>query len=76
MVGAYLLSTQGVRAWLEHVPSASNPADPLSRDGFSDPWVANKVSTGEWARTGTDPDWDFLMNWDVHERYAFSLDVG
>ena len=37
MVGAYILAKHGVRPWYEHVPSDSNPADPLSRDGFLDP---------------------------------------
>ena len=74
MVGAYLLTMQGARAWFEHVPSASNPSDPLSRDGFSDPWVASKIEAGEWARVDADPDWNFLMNWDAQERYAHSFD--
>ena len=62
MVGAYILAKHGVRPWYEHVPSDSNPADPLSRDGFLDPWVSGKIQEGEWVRHSSDPDGCLLVD--------------
>lgn len=36
----------GARAWFEHVPSADNPSDVLSRDGFADEGVARLIAQG------------------------------
>ena len=36
------------RVWYEHVPSADNPADVLSRDAMTDAYVRAKVDCGEW----------------------------
>ena len=33
---------------IEWIDSDASPADPLSRLGFSDPWVASLVSSGLW----------------------------
>ena len=50
LVGQASFVTLRARAWFEHVASADNPSDVLSRDGFEDPAVAHKVHTGEWER--------------------------
>ena len=46
-VGMALLGLRA-RVWYEHVPSASNPADWLSRDGLRDRRVALRLARGEW----------------------------
>eukprot|EP00971_Amphidinium_carterae_P253627 5035286-Amphidinium_carterae.1 len=45
---AFLLARLGCRTWYEHVPSAANPADPLSRAALDDPWVCSHVASGTW----------------------------
>ena len=42
------LAALRARPWFEHVASADNPADPLSRDGYEDVNVAAHVRAGEW----------------------------
>ena len=36
------------RPWFDHVASADNPADALSRGGLDDPEVAPRVASGEY----------------------------
>ena len=43
-----ILAGLGARVWAEHVPSADNPADVLSRGGFSDPVVHAHILAGRW----------------------------
>ena len=43
-----LLAALGCRCWFEHVPSADNPADVLSRDALDDPTVASMLAGGFW----------------------------
>ena len=43
-----MLAGLGCRCWFEHVPSADNPADVLSREALEDPLVASKVASGAW----------------------------
>ena len=43
-----LMGALGCRVWAEYIPSPDNIADPLSRDGLEDPFVATKVATGVW----------------------------
>ena len=42
------LAGLSARVWAEHVPSEDNPADVLSRGGFSDPVVKAHVDKGRW----------------------------
>ena len=43
-----LMGALGCRAWAEYIPSADNIADPVSRDGVEDGYVATKIATGAW----------------------------
>ena len=53
------LAGLGARTWFEHVPSADNPADPLSRKGKEDAWVGPKIRSGEWKlRDPVEPEWE------------------
>ena len=38
----------GARVWWFHVDSNSNPSDGLSRDGISDPWIAEQATKNKW----------------------------
>ena len=56
------------RPWFEHIDSADNPADVLSRAGDRDPEVARRLSSGEWVRLpAREPPWerglDFSASW-------------
>ena len=42
------LAARGVAAFFEWIDSDANPADPSSRLGFGDPWVASQISSGSW----------------------------
>ena len=58
------------RPWFEHIDSADNPADVLSRAGDRDPEVARRLSSGEWVRLpAREPPWerglDFSAWWGV-----------
>ena len=46
LFAASALTSMNVRCWFEHVDSEANPADPLSRDGFSDALVQAWVQQG------------------------------
>ena len=45
MVAGAALAGLGAKTWFDHVASADNPADVLSRAGFSDKRVAEAVRT-------------------------------
>ena len=36
------------RVWVEHIPSADNPAEVLSRAGYADPIVQAHLRAGRW----------------------------
>ena len=38
----------GCRVWAEYTPGPDNVADPLSRDGLEDIFVAAKIAAGVW----------------------------
>ena len=42
------LAALGTRPWFDHVPSADNPADPLSRGGLQDEDVARMIADGRY----------------------------
>jgi len=43
-----ILAGLGARVWYEHVPSADNPGDVLSRDALDDAEVKAKLDSGVW----------------------------
>ena len=44
------LAARGVAAFFDWVDSDANPADPLSRQGSLDPFVAERLASGAWQR--------------------------
>eukprot|EP00971_Amphidinium_carterae_P264946 5255664-Amphidinium_carterae.1 len=58
MRAAFLLASLGCRTWFEHVPSAANPADPLSREALGDPWLCSHVASGAWVLDNRPINWD------------------
>ena len=44
------LAARGVSAFFDWVDSDANPADPLSRLGFLDPFVSERLASGAWLR--------------------------
>ena len=44
------LAARGVSAFFDWVDSDANPADPLSRLGFTDPFVSERLALGAWVR--------------------------
>ena len=44
------LAARGVSAFFDWVDSDANPADPLSRLGFTDPFVSERLDSGAWVR--------------------------
>ena len=69
-----LMAALGCRVWAEYIPSPDNIADPLSRKGLDDPFVADKIATGVWtpvppsADAGTVAGLEFGVLW---ERFAY-----
>ena len=64
LVATAALASLRVRAWYEHVPSADNPADVLSRAGLDDETVAAKVQSGEYVvRVPVEPPQDAHLNY-------------
>ena len=62
---AAILAGLGARVWYEHVPSADNPADVLSRDALSDPVVRSKIEAGEWVLRGpVVPQPEYLLDFE------------
>ena len=54
------------RCWFEHVGTAQNPADGLSRDGYADLWVHEQVSAGLWSPLSVKCiDWDSATRIDL-----------
>jgi len=56
-----LTSALNVRVWYEYVPSEQNVSDPLSRKGFEDPEVAEKLRTGEYSRLEFHTPWSTII---------------
>ena len=65
LITALKLSWLRCRAWFEYVHTKSNPADPLSRDGFQSSYVREKLFTGEWQKLSVKQiDWHSLIKYD------------
>ena len=47
LIASTALASIQSRPWFEYVASHQNPADPLSREGYHDAWVEEKLHTGE-----------------------------
>eukprot|EP00971_Amphidinium_carterae_P068771 1361784-Amphidinium_carterae.1 len=62
MRAAFLLARLGCRTWYEHVPSAANPADALSRDALGDPWVCSHVVSGAWEFDNRSVNWASVVS--------------
>ena len=56
------LAALGTRTWYEWVPTLQNVSDPLSRDGWEDQTVKDKVSSGEWSPLELQVPWHLLMD--------------
>ncbi|CAE8635341.1 unnamed protein product, partial [Polarella glacialis] len=56
------LAALGTRTWYEWVPALQNVSDPLSRDGWEDQTVKDKVSSGEWSPLELQVPWHLLMD--------------
>ena len=56
-----LLMQLRVRTWFEWLASAQNPSDCLSRGGYSDPNVVNRLREGVWERRDLVFNWDFIL---------------
>ena len=50
-----------IRPWYEYVNTKQNPADRLSRLGFSDAHVSEHIRSGKWMPLNYSPDWDLVM---------------
>ena len=55
LVSHAALASRGVAAYFEWIDSDANPADPLSRLGFDDDWVACQLSCGRWRKWNVTP---------------------
>ena len=56
-----LTSAFNIRVWYEYVPSEQNVSDPLSRKGFEDPEVMNKLRTGEYSQLELHTPWSTII---------------
>jgi len=56
-----LTSALIVRFWYEYLPSEQNVSDPLSRKGFGDPEVIEKLRTGEYSRLEFHTPWSTII---------------
>ena len=65
LVGTAVLGRMQARTWYEHVSSADNPSDVLSRAGFDDATVAEKVRNGAWEVIApSEPPWERGLDFD------------
>ena len=56
------------RPWFEHVGTKQNPADELSRAGWDDDSVREKLSSGQWSvLPSRDWDWDRITRTSLEE---------
>jgi hypothetical protein len=62
LVTNLLLMLFDVRPWFEYVNTKQNPADILSREGFSSPDVMHCVQEGVWEVSSTPIPWDLLCS--------------
>ena len=66
---AAILAGLGARVWYEHVPSADNPADVLSREALRDPALRSKIEVGEWVlRDPLVPQHEYLSDFESFGR--------
>ena len=71
LVATAALASLRVRPWFEHVPSPDNPADALSRGGYSDPKVAEEIRAGRYvASEPVAPPMDAILDYDFWWRRA------
>jgi hypothetical protein len=49
------------RTWYEYVNTKQNPADRLSRLGYDDPTVRQRIAAGEWRPLRAQPLWHLVM---------------
>ena len=55
-----MVALMQTRIWYEWVPTHQNMSDGLSREGWIDRIVRQKISSGEWEAVKEEPDWDSI----------------
>jgi hypothetical protein len=58
------------RCWFEHLDSALNPSDVLSRDGYEDLAVQAAIAAGKWTRIDPEVPWMKLIKMSPDEYLA------
>ena len=64
LVAGLLAARLGCRVWVEYVHTSQNPADRLSRGGYKDPVVQERVHSGIWVPVQPEIDWRSITNQD------------
>ena len=60
LLAALAFMSAGARVWFEYVNTKQNPADALSRGGFDDPEVIDKIRSKQWVPRQVNFNWKVM----------------
>ena len=76
LVTALALAFLQARTWYEYVASVQNTSDGLSRGGYNDPLVQQRLRAGEWEALDPQINWLQLLRWRVDEIVRLAAALG